>query len=111
MEKALSAPVSLWAFAILSTGDTVVRSLRSSMHLAPSIFAIVVILVWNAGLLNGARWLWIATVGLLSVFLVLGLATQGIEGLGDLATVLVICLLMVPSTRSFFRSSEPASTS
>jgi hypothetical protein len=109
MEKALSAPVALWAFAILSIGDTVVRSFRGSMHLAPSIFAIVVIVLWNVGLLSGARLLWIATVGLLAFFLVLGLATEGIAWLGDLATLFVLCLLMLPSTRRFFRSNDPLS--
>lgn len=106
MGKALSAPVSLWAFAAMSTGTLVVHALRSSLHPGPAIFSIIVILLWNAGLLNGARWLWVGTVVLLTFFVLLGLAKDGIAWFGDLTSLLAICLLVVPSTRRFFKSGE-----
>jgi hypothetical protein len=100
--------VPLWAFAVISTVDTAARSVDGSMRVAPAIFTIVVVILWNAGLLNGLRWLWIATVALLSVFLIVSLATEGIMWFGDLASLFMICLLVLPHTRRFFRSDMQA---
>ncbi|MBS1888111.1 MAG: hypothetical protein JSU06_13080 [Actinobacteria bacterium] len=111
MAKAFSAPLTLWVYVFLSTVDTVVRVLRGSIHPTPAIFAIVVILIWNAALLYGFRWVWIGTLLLFVVFFVIGLYIEGIDWFGDLVTLMVIGLLLLPSTRRFFGSAEVAKSS
>ena len=99
-------PWSLWAYVVLTTGGIVVVVLTASVPVAPSIFSIVLFLVWNFFLLKGVRWLWIATVVLGALDFVFSLSTGTGTWHGYLVGLIGLTLLLAPVTRRFFGSRE-----
>jgi hypothetical protein len=73
---------------------------------APSIFSIVLILVWDFFLLRAVRWLWIATVVVGALELAFSLGTGAGTWYGCLLGLIDLALLLLPATRRFFGIRE-----
>ncbi len=99
-------PWSLWAYVVLTTGSIVVVVLTASVPVAPSIFSIVLFLVWDFFLLRAVRWLWIATVVVGALELVFSLGTGAGTWYGYLLGLIDLALLLLPATRQFFGIRE-----
>jgi len=101
-------PWSLWAYVALTTVGSCVSVLTGSTPIAPLIFAVMLILVWNFFLLKGLRWLWIATAVLSALSIGFDLATDQGTWHGDVIGLIGLGLLLVPATRRFFGAVKPA---
>lgn len=100
-------PWSLWAYVILTIGAMVVVVATASGPVAPSVFLVAVILVWNYLLLRGLRWLWIGTTVLSAGFLAIDLLAGTGTWHGDVLGLVELGLLLAPPTRRFFRGTNP----
>ena len=100
-------PWTLWVY-VASTGVNLVVLLARPIRVAPAIFAVIFVTIWDYSLLRGVRWVWIATVVLfllsLVVWLVIGSGTWWAIGIG----LLQLLLLLLPPTRRFFESPATA---
>lgn len=99
-------PWSLWAFVLLTTVDSVARVLTVSSPVAPSIFFVAFVVVWNYLLLRALRWLWIGTILIFACFIGIDLFTGTATWLGDMLGLVELGLLLVPPTRRFFKASN-----
>lgn len=103
-------PWSLWAFVGLTTGSAAVQVVTVSAPVAPTIFFVVFILVWNVFLLRALRWLWLATVvlsvGVTGAAIIIGSGSW----YGDTISLVELGLLVVPATRRFFSVEQSAAT-
>lgn len=101
------APLPLWAFVVLTTGDAIVPVATASGPVAPWIFLVAFILAWNYFLLRGLRWLWIATIVGFAFFTGVDLFTGTATWYGTLLGLIELGFLLLPPTRRFFGATNP----
>jgi hypothetical protein len=101
-------PWSLWLYVAISIGQIVVLVFTASVHIAPLVFFVVFIVGWDFFLLRAVRWLWVGTVALGALILAIDLATGTGTWHGDLIGATDLGLLLLPATRRFFATNEPA---
>jgi hypothetical protein len=100
-------PLSLWTFVFLTTVNSVVCVLTVLSPVAPSIFFVAFVLVWNYLLLRAVRWLWIGTVVVIACFIGIDLLTGAATWFGSVLGLIELGLLLAPPTRRFFESTNP----
>jgi hypothetical protein len=101
-------PWSLWLYILWTVGFAGWFVFQVSGPVAAQVLFSAVILVWAFFMLNGVRWLWIATVVVSVLSLMSGLITGPRTWYGIAGGVIGIGLLLLPVTRRYFES-EPAS--
>jgi hypothetical protein len=101
------APLPLWAFVVLTTGDAIVLVSTASGPVAPLVFVVAFTLAWNYFLLRALRWLWIATIVGFAFFTGIDLFTGTATWYGTLLGLIELGLLLLPPTRRFFAATNP----
>lgn len=100
-------PWSLWLFVLASVALSAWFVTQVSGPPAALALFAAIVLAWAVSLLNGVRWLWIATLAVCVLGLVSRLATGPRTWYGIAGEVIGLGLLLLLPTRRYFANQPP----
>lgn len=103
-------PWPLWVFAGLFLLDATLIEVKGYGPIAAKILFPVVVIVYLYFLLQGVRWLWIATIAVGVLVLLVEVISGSLEWQGVIWSVIDFTLLLLPVTRRYVLN-RPAAVS
>lgn len=104
-----TVPWSVSALCACMAVSAIVLAVVTRGPVAPRVGTAAVLLVWAVALLQGIRWIWVATVVISGLALIAEITSGSLKWYGAVLTVVELVLLLHPQTRAFYKVGRSGS--